>query len=94
MPATFIADLKNQGMGAASIAPVTAPASPPPAPAPAPGAPAPAGGSKVDKVIAKIKDKVQGIDEPKIRNVLDAIPDFFLVEQRQRILSALKAGKI
>lgn len=27
MPATFIADLKNQGMGAASIAPVTAPAS-------------------------------------------------------------------
>jgi len=27
MPATFIADLKNQGMGAASIAPVTAPGS-------------------------------------------------------------------
>jgi len=27
MPATFIADLKNQGMGAATIAPVTAPAS-------------------------------------------------------------------
>lgn len=26
MPATFIADLKNQGMGAATIAPVTAPA--------------------------------------------------------------------
>ena len=74
--------------------PAPAPGSPPPAPAPAPGAPAPAGGSKVDKVIAKIKDKVQGIDEPKIRNVLDAIPDFFLVEQRQRILSALKAGKI
>ena len=27
MPATFIADLKNQGIGAASIAPVTAPSS-------------------------------------------------------------------
>ena len=99
-PAPAPAPPPAPGSPAPAPAPAPAPGAPapapgsPPAPAPAPGAPAPAGQGKVDKVIAKIKDKVQGIDEPKIRKVLDAIPDFFLVEQRQRILSALKAGKI